>query len=279
MNERTVKARLRGLLERGGSRQGHSAPRPMPLPPGGRQRVIAVLGMHRSGTSSLIGSLEECGLHLGEVGTSAKFNQKGHREPRELNALHEDVLITSGGAWHLPPAQVTWSTKHKKKRDDFISGRAGLALWGFKDPRAVLVLDGWLEAIPDLELVGTFRHPAVVARSLQRRHGGETPDMWLQLWLAYNTPLLELHTQRDLPIIDFDLPAQAYQARLRSLIAELGLRAPEEGEFFDASLRTSQKQAVEDVVLPDEVERVYGRLVEIAAGQATADTDAERHGG
>jgi len=279
MSERTTKARLRGLLGGGTPSADRPAPQPAPLPPGQRQRVIAILGMHRSGTSSLAGSLEEAGLYLGDVGTSATFNQKGHREPQELNALHEAVLITSGGAWHIPPEQVTWSTRHKKKRDDFIASRAGLALWGFKDPRTVLVLDGWLEAIPDLELVATFRHPAVVARSLQRRHGGETPDMWLQLWLDYNTRLLELLEPGHVPVIDFDLPGERYRVRLEDLMAELDLHAPEDGEFFDATLRTSQQGAIEDVVLPDEVERAYRQLVEIAAGQAAAGTDAQRHGG
>ena len=55
----------------------------------GPARVITVLGMHRSGTSSLVGSLEAAGLPLGEVQVrAAKSNQKGHREPNELIALH-----------------------------------------------------------------------------------------------------------------------------------------------------------------------------------------------
>ena len=75
-------------------------------------RVITVLGMHRSGTSSLVGSLEEAGLPLGDVrDTGGDSNEKGHREPGELIALHDDVLITSGGAWHLPPAEARWNVR------------------------------------------------------------------------------------------------------------------------------------------------------------------------
>ncbi len=236
----------------------------------GSVRVLTVLGMHRSGTSSLVGSLEAAGLPLGDVQTaSAKANQKGHLEPNELIALHEDVLITSGGAWHLPPARVTWSDKQRARRDEFIASRGGLPLWGWKEPRTLLVLDGWLEALPQLEMVATFRHPAVVARSLMRRHGSDGMEMWLDLWLAYNARLLELLDARSFPVIDFDRPEDAYRSRLRSIVAELGLPDAEGAQaFFEGSLRTSQKQATTDVSLPPEVARAYARLKEIAATQA-----------
>jgi hypothetical protein len=238
--------------------------------PSGPARVITVLGMHRSGTSSLVGSLEAAGLPLGEVQTrAAKSNQKGHREPNELIALHEDVLITNGGAWHLPPTHVRWSDKQRARRDEFIASRTGLPLWGWKEPRTLLVLDGWLEVLPDLELVATFRHPLVVARSLQRRHGGDSPDMWLDLWLAYNARLLERLEARPFPVIDFDLPEAAYGARLRAIVEELRLPTAAAAEaFFDGSLRTSQKQAPADAKLPLAVRQAYDRLVEMAAAQA-----------
>jgi hypothetical protein len=232
--------------------------------------VVTVLGMHRSGTSSLVGSLEAAGLPLGEVrSTPGPANEKGHREPAELIALHEDVLITSGGAWHMPPPQMRWTPRLQRRRDEFIAAHAGLPLWGWKEPRTLLVVDGWLDVLPELEMVGTFRHPAAVARSLHRRHGSDAPDMWLALWLAYNRRLLGLVEKRAFPLIDFDLEPEAYQARLVAIVGELGLRTGHAHEFFDASLRTSQ-QKVPDLPLPAAVQQVYDRLREIAASQAGA---------
>jgi hypothetical protein len=233
-------------------------------------RVITVLGMHRSGTSALTGSLQAAGLHLGDVRTEGgASNLKGHREPGELIKLHEDVLITSGGAWHLPPPNVTWTARQRERRDEFIAARAGLPLWGWKEPRTLLVIDGWLEVVPTLEMVGTFRHPAVVARSLQRRHGNDDMGMWLDVWLAYDRPLLALAEERGIPLIDFDLPAEVYEARLRSIVAELALPHPDAAAaFFESELRTSQAQMPPSVALPEEVASVYGRLREIAAAQA-----------
>jgi hypothetical protein len=234
------------------------------------QRVITVLGMHRSGTSSLVGSLEAAGLPLGEVrATGGVSNEKGHREPAELISLHEDVLITNGGAWHLPPRAVSWTRAQRRRRDAFIADRADLRMWGWKEPRTLLVLEGWLEAIPHLEMVGTFRHPAAVARSLQRRHGSEDASMWLRLWLAYDRRLLQLVRERGLPVIDFDLPDAAYQARLRAIIVGLGLEPPvDEAAFFDPSLRSSPGPRPSDLRVPDEVARVHEELRAIAREQA-----------
>jgi len=234
--------------------------------------VVAILGMHRSGTSSLAGSLEEAGLFLGDVRGRGQWNRKGNRESKVLMRLHEDVLKANGGNWRRPPERVTWEPEHKSRRDRYIADRTGRPVWGFKDPRSLLVLDGWLDAIPDLAMVATVRHPMAVARSLQRRSGSESPDPWLELWLAYDRKLLELHAEHDFPIIDFDLPADEYQSRLATLIGELGLRVPEHGGFFDASLRNPTP---DDAALPHEVETVYRELRAIAArGAATTSGES-----
>ncbi len=261
-----IGGRLGGLRESLTGRKSASAPAPSVA---SEARVLTVLGMHRSGTSSLVGSLEAAGLPLGQVRSEGgASNAMGHREPGELISLHEDVLITSGGAWHMPPEKAIWTKRQRKRQGEFIASRAEMPLWGWKEPRTLLVIDGWLDALPGLEMVGTFRHPAAVARSLQRRHGSDTIDPWLQLWLAYDSALLRLVEERGLPLIDFDLPAEAYQARLRQIVAELRLPGGDD-EFFDASLRTSQTQAPPDLELPGYIESVYLRLKEIAAAQAT----------
>jgi hypothetical protein len=239
------------------------------------QRVIAILGMHRAGTSSLAGSLEAAGLFLGDVHGRGHWNPKGNRESKVLMRLHEDVLKANGGAWHKPPERVTWSAEHRARRDRYIRRRGERPLWGFKDPRTLLVIDGWLEAIPDLEMVATVRHPMAVARSLQRRSGSGSFEPWLDLWLAYSRRLLVLHEQRGFPIIDFDLPADAYQARLSEIVVLLGLQ-PLAGDtaFFEPSLRHVEP---DPEPLPAEVDRVYLALraaAARAAGQSTASAVA-----
>ena len=233
------------------------------------QRVLAILGMHRSGTSSLAGSLEAAGLYLGEddVDRASQWNAKGYRESRVLNRLHEQLLVANGGSWEDPPEVVSWSEDHRRRRDGFIRSRATKRYWGFKDPRTILLIDGWLEALPEMGIVATLRDPTTVARSLQRRQQTATAEEWLDLWLVYNRRLWVLHSQRGFPIIDFDLPPAAYQQRLTTLIGELGLRPAVPGEsFFEPPLRDHQSSP--RLALPTEVEELHEELKRIAAEQA-----------
>ena len=58
----------------------------------GSRTLLAVLGMHRSGTSATAGILQELGIELGPVSERARFNARGNREIRELNQLHNAIL-------------------------------------------------------------------------------------------------------------------------------------------------------------------------------------------
>src|SRR5918992_1057883 len=59
--------------------------------------IVAVLGMHRSGTSAIAGMLADHGVELGPVSEQNRFNPRGNREIRELNRLHDRILERSGG--------------------------------------------------------------------------------------------------------------------------------------------------------------------------------------
>ena len=88
-------------------------------------RVICVLGMHRSGTSCLAGSLEQQGLFLGEVNTAAPFNRRGNRERFDVMNLQGDILEASGGAGTARRAEVRWSDEHFERAQEILAQHAG----------------------------------------------------------------------------------------------------------------------------------------------------------
>jgi hypothetical protein len=222
------------------------------------KQVIAILGMHRSGTSSLAGTLQEAGLFLGDVFTSNPWNPKGNRENSKIMQLHNALLEANGGSWDQPPTRVIWSEDHRRQRDAIIADYEGAACWGFKDPRTLLTVEGWCEALPNLGFVGTFRHPEVVARSLQRREGRDA-ETWIALWVQYNERLLAWHRRYKFPILDFDSDADTYLQDLRRVIADLNLPGPaEELHFFDPSLR--QVQLTASCRAPAEAQKTYDAL-------------------
>ncbi|HEX7672449.1 MAG TPA: hypothetical protein VF395_22800 [Polyangiaceae bacterium] len=224
-------------------------------------RVVCIVGMHRSGTSSLAGSLEEAGLHLGEVITSAPHNFKGNRENRRIMDLQEAVLVHSGGSWDRPPERATWSDEHRASRDAIIHSYEHTPVWGFKDPRTLLLLDFWREALSTLTFVGTFRHPLLVAESLSRRNGGST-EQWLDLWAAYTERQLALHDSGPFPIVRFDAGEDVYRRSLAVMMETLGLRAPARLGFFDPVLKHHVEP--EPRALPERIQRLYDRLCRIA---------------
>jgi len=224
--------------------------------------AVAVLGMHRSGTSCLTGLLEQAGVFLGTVATKSGWNARGNRENPQIMQLHEDLLGVNGGSWEAPPASVVWPAELRLVRDRIIRGHQHAPVWGFKDPRTLLVLEGWLAALPALYLVGVLRHPLLVAESLQRRNGFSL-EKGLELWRVYNEKLLAFHGRFKFPILSFD--DAAFTDKVARLTAGLPLATPRASplDFFDPDLRHAAPST--DRPLADETERLYLTLREIAA--------------
>ena len=202
-----------------------------------KNRSIIILGMHRSGTSALAGSLQENGLELGEIVRAAPHNRKGNRESWAILHMQEDLLQKNGGSWKDVPDVVRWFDLHRAVRDAFIDGFQGAKVWGFKDPRTLLTLEGWLEVLPDAELVGIFRHPIRVASSLHERDGLALEE-GVALWRRYNEKLLALHRRRSFPLVEFHEDPEVFRAKLRQLGEALRLPGRFRAlRFFEDGLR------------------------------------------
>ncbi len=221
---------------------------------------VIVLGMHRSGTSCLTGSLQDAGLFLGDVNEQAPHNRKGNRENRAIMDLNDAVMAVAGGAWDAPPDQVTWTAEQKASRDELIGCYPVDRVWGFKDPRTLFTLEGWLEALPEARCVGTFRHPIAVAKSLEKRNGF-TRERSLDLWFRYNRRLLNHCQRREVLLVDFDWPVERYHERLYAIALGLQLD-PSKADFafFESQLRSNDARA-EDT-LPAHVADLYQALKE-----------------
>lgn len=229
-----------------------------------QQRVIAILGMHRSGTSLLAGCLQESGLVLGDVVTTAPHNRKGNRESLPIRALHDDLLERSGGAWDRPALAVSWQPIHRLLQQAVCESFAHQPCWGFKDPRSLFCLQGWIDQFPHLETVAIVRHPEEVASSLYARNRMPL-SQGLELWYAYNVQLLHWMNQRSCPLILFSSDSGFFQEQALQLIR--GLRLPRSSalnrlQFHDPSLRHQDSTGLE---LPQHVSHLYEQLIERVA--------------
>lgn len=231
--------------------------RPSPGP-----RVICILGMHRSGTSFLTGSLQQAGLELHRVHEQNPHNLKGNRENPAIMQLNDWVLESNGGSWDRPPQNLQWSEPQLAQGRDIVAQYQDYPLWGFKDPRVLITLTGWQRLLPDPEFIGIFRHPQLVAQSLNRRNEKTSLVDGLELWREYNERLLALHQVKAFPVIEFNPAARDMGEQVRKLARQLRLPHPEAIHFYEDEL-VNQKlpPAVE---LPQDILELYRRLQSIA---------------
>jgi hypothetical protein len=155
---------------------------------------VIVTGMHNSGTSILAEILHTNGLFL-------EANM-GHYESHFFSIFVNDRLIMGGGNnWaKLPILPVEDILKFKDTIGSFIKkywridyiqwGYDGVSPWGFKDPRACVLLPLYLELFPNAKIIHIRRNLDDVAASLCEKHKmgvGQKDDFnyWKQLAQAH----------------------------------------------------------------------------------------------
>ncbi len=229
---------------------------------GDTNRLICIVGMHRSGTSCVTGTLQQAGLFLGNCHTWNPHNKKGNRENQDFVDLNDEVLAANGGAWDKPPKKAVWSAQQLERASVLLENNLGESPLGFKDPRSLLVLQGWKQVYPGIQFIGVVRHPNAVAQSLKKR--SDMPlGQALALWHAYNSALLTEFQEKPFPILCFDQEEAIFHQKIDKLAGSLGLNPGEsEQRFYDGQLKTSnsdQKQM--EKALPWKLKRLYNRLL------------------
>lgn len=259
-----------------------------------RRKALAVVGMHRSGTSAAarVMSLLGADLPANLMPPVANDNPRGFWEPERVARLHDEILAALGSSWDdVFPLPKHWH------RAPALRPRAAemLALLAeefgdseffvLKDPRVSLMVPMWLETLARFGAAPYFvimlRNPLEVAASLQARNDFP-PSKSLAIWLRYMLDA-ELFTRgsprtvvcyrdllRDGPAIArkigtelaIDFPRDHYLARLE--IEQFLSRADRHHAISDEELDSSSA--------PTWVKRAYAALRRMAAG---ADDDAQ----
>ena len=245
------------------------------MPDSRPQRILCILGMHRSGTSCLTGSLQQGGLFLGTVHEWNEYNRKGNRENQDVVNLHEAIFKANGLNWKNPLRPASWKTlwrhpapawqpQHVARAREILAEYADQPLWGFKDPRTLMLLKGWRKLVPDMEFVGIYRHPMAVAQSLASRPAlPVTVEEGLRMWYIYNRELLQQYRRQPFPMLCFDWSEERFHQQLDILHQQLGLApVPPDERFYT---KTLHKQVADTTAsLPAHIRTLYEQLEEIA---------------
>ena len=156
---------------------------------------VFVLGMHRSGTSALAGTLHQLGIQFeSDVDrlTSGRDNPNGFFERTSIGHFNDLLLSTQGWAWHtasLATLDIDKTLTHIDQARHIIDELSTDNPIGLKDPRSCLLMPFWRRALLDrFEAIVITRDPAEVAWSLHVRDGLPV-TVGLALWIAYNMHL------------------------------------------------------------------------------------------
>ncbi len=263
------------------------------------RRIVAVIGMHRSGTSVVTRGLRVLGVDLGErlMPASPGINEKGFWEDLDLHALSEALLGHLGRTWHdtvpIPEEALTGSgaAPFASRAAELLRAKMAAApLFGFKDPRTARLLPFWKRVFETLGVEASYvialRHPMSVADSLAARNGfaaGESHRLWLQHMAAS----LQGSAGRPRVVVSYDRLMDDPAGQLQRIADMLGLAfdagsaefAEYAGEFLDDRLRHWRHAAGRPfpAVLAAEADAAYRQLERLAAaGQPPAAAEA-RH--
>ena len=165
---------------------------------GEASKQIAIVGMHRSGTSLVAQLLAAMGAYPGETADLTPpdvFNPRGYWELSDALTLDEDILAAMNANWR-EPAEADLARLDEETRRAFVDRAREIArrldahgTWIVKEPRMTLVFPVWREALDRPLCVLVWREPAAVAKSLMHRDG--LPFVTgLALWEEYTRAML-----------------------------------------------------------------------------------------
>lgn len=225
--------------------------------------LLAVLGMHRSGTSAVVGMLEDQGFSTGlEDEDRWADNPFGTREDRDLVRLDNALLNLNGCTWDRPPrGQGLHFTARQLSRRERVVAKVAKGPAVLKDPRMVLLREFW-SGVP-LMPIGVIRNPIAVADSLRRREPKRTSAECVDMWQAYNSHLLRWLEASPFPVVEFG-DVEELTSDLERALAWYGLDASHSFRFFDRSLVRSVDQGTTwRRQVPSEALRLWERLISL----------------
>lgn len=229
------------------------------------RQALIVLGMHRSGTSALTGTLELLGCQTPRTQIAqSEQNQKGFFEARPIARLNDRLLSAFALTWDtwapmpqdwLDDVQIESMVDEAKflLKEEFGAPR----FMALKDPRICRVFPFWARVLEDLQpplVLHIHRHPLEVAQSLRIRNGFD-PPLGLMLWLTYVLSAEVDSRGHNRCFIEYDQLLKNPVTQMAQVQDRLGLRfpnspkvlAPDVSNFLNSELRHHKATSGEEI--------------------------------
>jgi len=219
---------------------------------------VFILGMHRSGTSALAGSLRERGLKFGDVDVSNSYNPKGNVESSVVNFINETILKFNGGRWDNPPMDLHSNALHNELIKLVLNSFDDDHIFGVKDPRLIFTINHWIKHLVNYQLIGIFRNPHEVSLSLKTRNKFSVKK-GLELWMRYNNQLYTLCQTHSIKLIEFSNDVK-FKEDIVTLGTMLGLNVVKKFDYYD----NSKINTLEQPEIGGREMKIYNKLKEFS---------------
>ncbi len=221
-----------------------------------RSRVVVVLAMHRSGSSVMARGLKALDVDLGNdlLEASEGENDKGFWEDIDIFNLNERLLSKAQSSWQkLAPLDGTqfegpaYATERREAAELLVKKLRPGVVFGFKDPRTVVLFAFWRCVFEDLELdvryLITVRNPLETAASLNKRSGFPMHKGTV-LWAKHMIEAVRETSGEPRVFVAYDQILRDPEGELTRMASALGLEQPDKGalaefrdEFLEDGLR------------------------------------------
>lgn len=261
------------------------------------QRIVVVLGMHRSGTSAITRGLQALSVDLGDnlMPRSEGNNEKGFWEDADFNQFNEKLLAKASSSWaRLSPLETSefWKGSFATERYDaasMLESKLGDSqVFGLKDPRTTLLLPFWKCVFEDIGLEENYlialRNPLEVAESLRKRNNFSQP-YGLSLWAKHNWTAVAGTEGKKRLCVSYKKILDDPAGQLTRIAGAFDLPVPTPssksfieyaGDFLSQELRhnrISDKELARAANVPEIVPPLYEMLLEWADASPGADLE------
>jgi hypothetical protein len=261
-----------------------------------KKRIIAVIGVQRSGTSAITRGLQVLGVNLGRfygqdiVGPD---NEKGYFEDLEISHLDVSMLNSIGYTWDNPVLPI-FDDNTRQVLSAFYDIAANIVqrrfestdLFGFKDPLIARLLPVWNNIFKnegaEVSYIIACRNPLSTAKSMQKRDGFDIVK-GCYIWLGYITASLIYSAGYKRIVVDYDELMKDSEKQLERTAERLNLKfdadSPEFIEYKESFLSESLRHSsfgIDDLVanadVPPKITELYILLKRIAIDEISLES-------
>ena len=239
--------------------------------------ALVVLGMHRSGTSSVAGALALLGARAPQtLMRPAEDNPKGFWESEVLAELNDRLLAADGSTWRdwrrldLSKVAEVLPAFRAEAADKLAAEFGGADLIVLKDPRICRLFDFWRGVLEDggyrVVVVSPLRSPAEVAASLMARNDMSRCHA-LRLWLRHVLDAERASRRQPRRFMTWPDFIADWRKEVNRTAQDLGVsldRTPEAEARVDEFLSAELKRQNANEGVPDQIRRAY-QILELIA--------------